>query len=92
MIKVSLLLCLLMSFSIFSQEIEFDSAYHYARNGDLQNATNQIQIAIKKAKHNKSKYYQLYGTILKRNNIIDSSLYYYNLAEADYKTRHKTIA
>jgi len=85
--KVSLLV-LLISFSVFSQEIEYDNADHYLRNGDLQNATDQIQIAIKKAKHNKSKYYQLYGTILKRTNIIDSSLYYYNLAEDDYKTRN----
>ncbi len=85
--KVSLLV-LLMSFSVFSQEIEYDNADQYLRNGDLQNATDQIQIAIKKARHNKSKYYQLYGTILKRTNIIDSSLYYYNLAEEDYKTRN----
>uniref|UniRef100_UPI00404B31BC sensor histidine kinase n=1 Tax=Flavobacterium sp. TaxID=239 RepID=UPI00404B31BC len=87
MMKVSLLV-LLMSFSVFSQEIEYDNADQYLRNGDLQNATDQIQIAIKKARHNKSKYYQLYGTILKRTNIIDSSLYYYNLAEEDYKTRN----
>lgn len=85
--KISLLV-FLATFSVFSQELRYDSANHYLRNGDFLKATQEIQLAIKNTKGNKSKYYQLYGTILKRKNIADSSLYYYNLAEADYARRN----
>lgn len=80
-------LLLLITFSVFSQETEYKSAKKYLKDNQLEEATLQIQRAIKKTKKNKSKYYLLYASILKNKDIADSSLYYYNIVERDYKNR-----
>lgn len=76
-----------MSFSIFSQEIEYNHAVFYLKNNQLVEATSTIQTAIRKVKSNKSKYYLLYADVLKFQNIADSSLYYFTKVENDYKRR-----
>lgn len=81
------LLFLLLSFSVFSQEIEYNRAAVYLKNNQIVEATSAIQIAIRKAKSNKSKYYLLYANVLKYQNIADSSLYYIIKVENDYKKR-----
>jgi two-component sensor histidine kinase len=81
------LLFLFLSFSVFSQEIEYDTATFYLKNNQIEEATENIQKAIKQAKNNKSKYYLLYAAILKSKNIPDSSIYYYNKVEKDYLKR-----
>jgi two-component sensor histidine kinase len=84
--KVTLLFFLL-TFSVFSQEIEYNRAKSNLSNNELYEATSNIQAAIRKAKNNKSKYYLLYAGILKNKNVVDSSLYYYNKVETDYLKR-----
>lgn len=83
-------LLLLITFSVFSQETEYNAAKKYLKDNQLEEATLQIQRAIKKTKKNKSKYYFLYATILKNKNIVDSSLYYYDRVEDDYFKRDIT--
>lgn len=85
--KTYLILILFLSISIFSQQKEYSNATFYLKENQLEEATFQIQKAIRKVKNNKSKYYLLYATILKNKNIVDSSLYYYNKVENDYTKR-----
>lgn len=82
------LFLLLFSISLFSQEVEYNAAKKYLNNNRLEEATQTIQKAIRKAGNNKSKYYLLYATILKSKNVPDSSFYFYNLAEEDYLNRN----
>ncbi|WP_320814322.1 sensor histidine kinase [Flavobacterium sp.] len=85
--KKIIFLFFLISFSALSQEAEYDTAKKYLKDNQLEEATLQIQKAIKKTKTNKSKYYLLYASILKNKDIADSSLYYYNVVERDYIKR-----
>lgn len=85
--KRVVLLFLFLSFSIFSQKTEYNNAVVYLQNNQIEEATSSIQIAIRKAKSNKSKYHLLYSTILKYQNISDSSFYYITKAENDYRNR-----
>lgn len=85
--KRVVLLFLFLSFSIFSQEIEYNSAVEYLKNNQIEEATSSIQTVIRKAKRNKSKYYLLYANVLRFQNTADSSLYYITKAENDYQSR-----
>lgn len=88
--KKSVLFFFFISFSVFSQEIEYNSAVVYLKNNQIEEATTNIQKAIRKVKGNKSKYYLLYANVLKFQNITDSSFYYITKAENDYQTRNIT--
>jgi len=85
--KVSFLF-LLLSYSVFSQQTEYEKAKSYYYNNELNLASESIESAIKKAKTNKSNYYLLFANILKSKNVIDSSLYYYTKVENDYLNRN----
>lgn len=85
--KKVLLLFFFLSFTTFSQEIEYDRAAFYLKNNQIEEATSSIQAAIRKVKGNKSKYYLLYANVLKFQNITDSSFYYITKAENDYQSR-----
>ncbi|WP_430401129.1 tetratricopeptide repeat-containing sensor histidine kinase [Flavobacterium sp.] len=86
--KKVLLLFFFLSFTTFSQEIEYDRAAFYLKNNQIEEATSSIQTAIRKAKNNKSKYYLMYANVLKFQNITDSSFYYITKAEKDYQSRN----
>ena len=85
--KKVVLLFLFLSFSVLSQEIEYENAVVFLKNNQIEEATSSIQTAIRKVKTNKSKYYLLYANILRFQNIADSSLYYITKAENDYQSR-----
>jgi two-component sensor histidine kinase len=84
------LLVFIISTAAFCQEAAYIDAENYFKNNQYENATTKIQKAIKNTNKNKSKYYMLYANILKSKNVGDSSLYYYNLMEADYTRRNIT--
>lgn len=65
----------MQSFSIFAQEKEYNRAAFYMKNNQIEEATANIQKAIRKVKGNKSKYYLLYANVLKFQNITDSSFF-----------------
>lgn len=81
------LLFLLLPFVILAQELEYQAAEKYLRNNQFEEAKIEMQSALKKVKKNKSKFYLQYANILKSKNQSDSSLYYYQLVEADFLKR-----